>query len=274
MTVLKQYDSRWGRKNYNGSSSIATAACGPFSISNILIERNPDFDPMTAVKFMQRNGYAVYNHGTSWSGIPAAMKSFGCTDVRAVNVSKNMDKVWDILSNGNYAADFLFSAGKRGGVCWTTSGHYVAVTGYKVKDGKHWLYTKDSGGRDHDGWYCYEKHMRGLIPKVWTCKLPVLTKTYFENGSYKTPKATKPTKLPTLPARGYFKKGDYGNNVAEVQNILIYLGIDCGPSGADKDYGKKTVAAVKIYEKRYGLKPDGKWGSKCNNKARDILKIK
>lgn len=169
MTIFKQYDSRWGRKNYNGSSSISAAACGPFSVANILVESNPKINPMDVVKFMQKNGYAVRNQGTAWSGIPAAMKHFGMTDVKAVDVSKSMSKVWEYMAKG-YDAVFLFRGGSRGGVCWTTQGHYVAMTDYKVKNGKHMLYAKDSGGRDHDGWYTYETHMRGLIPKVWVGK--------------------------------------------------------------------------------------------------------
>ena len=164
--VFKQYDSRWGRKNYNGSSTISMAACGPFSVINILKNRKIKCKVMDVVKFMQKNGYAVRNHGTSWSGIPAAMKYFGLQNVKDVNVDTSMTEVWKYLKKG-YAAVFLFRAGQRGGVCWTTQGHYVAVLDYKVVKGKHWLYTADSGGRDHDGWYCYETQMRGLIPKVW-----------------------------------------------------------------------------------------------------------
>ena len=164
--IYKQYDSRWGYKNYNGSSTLAMAACGPFSCLNVLRDFGLKVKPMEPVKFMQKNKYAVYNHGTSWSGIPACLKYFGLTDVKEVNVDTSMVNVWKKLKKG-YKAVFLFSAGKRGGVCWTTSGHYMAVLDYKVKDKKHWLYMADSGGRDHDGWYCYETQMRGLIPKVW-----------------------------------------------------------------------------------------------------------
>ena len=50
---------------------------------------------------------------------------------------------------------------------WTTCGHYVAFTDYKVQNGKHWFYTKDSGGRKHDGWYSYEGAMKGRVAKLW-----------------------------------------------------------------------------------------------------------
>ena len=168
---FKQYDSRWGKKNYNGSSTMAVAGCGPTSVANLVHAVDSKITPIDTMKYMQKHGYAVRNNGTAWDGIPACMKHFGLTDVRNINVDHSMDEVWRYLAKG-YCADFLFRKGSRGGICWTTSGHFVSVIGYKVKNGKHYLLTMDSGGRDHDGWYCYETQMRGLIRKVWIGKVP------------------------------------------------------------------------------------------------------
>ena len=74
MTIYKQYDSRWAKKNYNGSSTIGTAACGPFSVANIVVEHNP-INPLDVVRYMQKNGYAIRHQGTAWAGIPAALKA-------------------------------------------------------------------------------------------------------------------------------------------------------------------------------------------------------
>lgn len=165
-----QYDSRWGRKNYNGSSSMATAGCGPTSVAMLAYAVDGKTNPWDVARFMQKNGYAIRNNGTAWSGIPAAMKHFGLQDVKKVDVGASMASAWGYLAKG-YCAVFLFRAGSRGGICWTTAGHYVAVTDYKVKNGKHYLYTRDSGGRGHTGWYCYETTMKGLIPQVWVGKV-------------------------------------------------------------------------------------------------------
>ena len=166
--TYKQADSRWGSKNYNGSSSMATAGCGPTSVAMLAYAVDGKTNPWDVAKFMQKNGYAIRNNGTAWSGIPAAMKHFGLKDVK--NVSK-MEDVWKYMKKG-YCAVFLFGAGSRGGICWTTGGHYVAVTDYKVSGNKHMLYTRDSGGRNHTGWYCYETQMRGLIPQIWVGYVP------------------------------------------------------------------------------------------------------
>lgn len=259
MTIYKQYDSRWGSKNYNGSSSIATAACGPFSVANTIA--NPHggtnkIDPMDVVKFMQKNNYAVYKNGTAQSGIPAALKEFGATGVKNINVDSSMVNVWSKMKDG-YSAVFLFGAGSRGGICWTTSGHYVSVTDYKFKNNKHYLYTRDSGGRDHDGWYCYETQMRGLIPKVWVGKVPILK-----------PKAKSKYKgsFPVLPERGYFKRGDDGAQVKLLQKFLNWaLGYSLSVDG---DLGAKTVRAVMAFEREVGLEQDGAFGKKCLKAAK------
>lgn len=184
--TYKQSDSRWGGRVYNGSSTMATAGCGPTSVAMLAYAVDGKTNPWDVAKFMQKNGYAIRNNGTAWSGIPAAMLHFGLKGVKNVNVDTSMSKVWEYLDKG-YCAVFLFRAGSRGGICWTTGGHYVAVTGYKVKGGKHYLFTRDSGGRDHTGWYCYETQMRGLIPKVWVGYVPgKLKKTDTKEPAKKT----------------------------------------------------------------------------------------
>ena len=171
--TYSQSDSRWGSKNYNGSSTMATAGCGPSSVAMLAYAVDGKTTPWDVAKFMQKNGYAIRNNGTAWNGIPVAMKHFGLVEVK--NVAE-MSHVWNYLSK-EFCAVFLFRGGSRGGICWTTAGHYIAVTDYKVKNGNHYLYTRDSGGRGHTGWYCYETQMKGLIPQIWVGKLPKNKKT-------------------------------------------------------------------------------------------------
>lgn len=191
--TYKQADSRWGSKNYNGSSTMATAGCGPTSVAMLAYAVDGKTDPWDVAKFMKKNGYAIRNNGTAWSGIPAAMKHFGLKDVK--NVTK-MSDVWKYMKKG-YCAVFLFGAGSRGGICWTTSGHYVAVTDYKVSNGKHMLYTRDSGGRNHTGWYTYETQMKGLIPQIWVGYVPGKLK---ETTPKDTTTTSKPSTTTTAPA--------------------------------------------------------------------------
>lgn len=162
--TYKQYDSRWGSKNYNGSSTMSMAGCGPTACASVISNHNPKVTPIQTMKYMQQHGYAIRNNGTAWAGIPACMKWGGLLQVKEL---ATMPDLWEYMKHKHACGVLLFRAGSRGGITWTTAGHFVAFTAMKVKDGKHYLRTRDPGGRDHDGWYCYETQMQGLIVKVW-----------------------------------------------------------------------------------------------------------
>ena len=253
--TYRQYDSRWGRKNYNGSSSYATAGCGPTSCANILHAINPKITPVTTGNFMKSHGYAIRNNGTAWNGIPACLKHFGAQDVKQVD---KMTDVFKLCSKG-YVGVFLFRKGRKGGVTWTTSGHYVAITGYKYQNKKHYFRTFDSGGRKHDGWYCYETQMKGLIPRIWLCKIP-------------TPKPAKPLPKPKptytgkLPAVA-FKKGAKGDHVKLWQKFLNWYH-PAWKLTVDGKFGNNTDSATKMFQKNEGLTPDGIVGAKTIAKAK------
>lgn len=166
--TYKQYDSRWGSKNYNGSSSMAAAGCGPTSCATLGSGINSKITPINTMKYMQKNDYAIRNNGTAWAGIPACLKWLGFEDVHEVST---MDALWKVMAKG-YKCVILFRGGSRGGITWTTAGHYVPATAYKEVNGKHYLWMRDPGPRNKTGWYCYETQMRGLIVKVWVGKPP------------------------------------------------------------------------------------------------------
>ena len=162
--TYKQYDSRWGSKNYNGSSNMATAGCGPTSCASLISNHKPKITPIQTMKYMQDHGYAIRNQGTAWAGIPACMKWGGLQSVKELS---NMSELWSFMKKKHACGIFRFEAGSVGGVTWTTAGHFVAFTAMKIKNRKHYLWMRDPGGRDHDGWYCYETQMKGLIGSIW-----------------------------------------------------------------------------------------------------------
>ena len=53
------------------------------------------------------------------------------------------------------------------------------------------------------------------------------------------------------------KNGDEGADVKELQRDLIELGYDCGPWGADGEFGDCTEMAVKQFQKDHNLEPTG-----------------
>lgn len=254
-----QYDSRWGKKNYNGSSNMASAGCGPTSCANILHNIDSSITPVTTMKYMQSHGYAIRNQGTAHAGIAACLKAYGAKNVSQPDVSRSMAKVWEVLSKG-YAAIFLmrYRKGLRGPT-WTTSGHYIAIVGYKYKNKKHYVKVEDCGGRGHDGWYCYETQMRGWIPKAWTClaEPKEITPVTKPAGNYNGP----------VPATT-LRRGSKGTPVIALQKFLTWYGLNLS---ADGDFGPATELAVKRFQKTEDLKPDGVFGPLSRNKAKAYL---
>ena len=78
---------------------------------------------------------------------------------------------------------------------------------------------------------------------------------------------------PTLPSRGYFKKGDKGVNVVRLQEFLQWYDKTFLPKyGCDGDFGSETKCAVISFQTREGLTADGLFGKKSLAKAKTIVK--
>lgn len=61
----------------------------------------------------------------------------------------------------------------------------------------------------------------------------------------------------TSSTTALLQKGSTGEAVRNLQNNLISLGYSCGSAGADGDFGSGTEAAVRAFQKAYGLTIDG-----------------
>ena len=57
------------------------------------------------------------------------------------------------------------------------------------------------------------------------------------------------------------KKGSKGNDVREMQTMLIACGFSCGPDGADGDFGKNTLAGLTAFQTANGLEATGVFDS-------------
>ena len=63
------------------------------------------------------------------------------------------------------------------------------------------------------------------------------------------------------PISTVLRKGSKGTEVRQLQEKLIQLGYDCGPDGADGDFGQNTYEAVKKFQTDYKVYPiDGEVG--------------
>ena len=305
-TLYKQADSRWGSKPYPVSkSSFAGNGCGCVACVHCIIEQSQykNYTPESIRPWMVKQGYAVTNQGTTWSGIPATLKHYGFSKVVHVGVSDPMSKAWAELNKGNRIGVILFRSGKApNGTVWTASGHYVAFTDYYVgNDGRHYFYTKDSGGRNHDsltnGYYSYERSMKGLIYQMWIVERPKVvattTTTTTTTAAASTNTITKiavdgkfgPNSIKALQKiLGTTQDGKIGGQLSSLKKYHTGFssGISYGSggsatiralqkmlklSGPDGQLGPNTI---KTFQKYVGLSnPDGYWGP---NTSKDVQK--
>ena len=114
-TLYKQADSRWGSKPYPvKSSSFAGNGCGCVACVHCIIEQDKykDYTPESIRPWMVKQGFAVTNQGTTWSGIPATLMHYGFSKVVHVGISDPMSKAWTELNKGNRIGIILFKSGK------------------------------------------------------------------------------------------------------------------------------------------------------------------
>ena len=264
--IYRQADSRWGKLKYpSGGYTVAGSGCGLCACVHNIIEipKYANYTPIDVRPYMVGQGFATKGHGTTWNGITKTLQHYGF-GVATPNISSSMSGAWAYLNKSGAPKQgvLLFKAGTRGGVRWTSGGHYVAFLNYKVQNGKHYFYTKDSGGRHHDGWYCYETTMRGLLPKIWivTSKPDV-------------PTVAKPTGKysGTIPS-ATLKKGSKGDSTKNWQRFLNWYHPDW-KLAVDGDFGAKTEADTMSFQKTEGIYVDGIAGKNTYGKAKAYLQV-
>lgn len=263
--VFKQYDTRWGNLAYPSKPyTLARSGCGCVAVTHCIIEleKYKKYTPKNVRPYMVQ--FATKGNGTLWSGITKGLQHYGFK-VSNPGIGKSMKPAWEILNKKNaLKIGVLLFSSQRGpnGTLWTSGGHYVAFVNYKVVNGKHYFYTKDSGGRNHTGWYCYETSMKGALPQIWIC-------TDTDNKRLE-PTKEKTLKKPTTKYTGAIpaptlKEGSTGTKVKSLQKFLNWYG-KFGLT-VDGNFGKKTEDALKAFQKTEKIKQDGVYGKDSNTKA-------
>jgi hypothetical protein len=141
---------------------------------------------------------------------------------------------------------------------------------------------QDDGKGDNKG---YTNHV-GIVVKVVGNNITVIEgnrnyssvdyRTIAVDGKYirgyAVPKYDKettaePVKESTVSIElNVLRKGSKGEQVKALQRNLHSLGYDLGSNPVDGDFGSKTDAAVRAYQKKYGLTVDGIVGQQTWNK--------
>lgn len=249
--IYRQYDKRWAMLPYpTANYTFKNNGCGCCAVTHCIIERDKykNYTPASVQPYMKQ--FATKGHGTEWEGIRKGLIHYGLKDVKT---HYTMSEVYKEMRKGDCVAVFSFNNHKANVSTgyWTSGGHYVAAVGYKEENGLHKFYMKDSGSRKHDGYYSFEKNMKGCVRVVFTGHLP---------------KESDDPKI-ILPKKGYFTLGDKSPQICKIQAFLkkkgFYNGTVATKSGR---IGPKTYAAIKKWQKASGLVADGKWGPKSNAK--------
>ena len=267
--IYRQADSRWGNLPYPTKAyKFASNGCGCCAVTHCVIEipKYANYTPANIRPYMVAQGYATKGHGTTWDGITKTLQHYGFT-VAVPNINSSMTPAWNYLNKPGAPkmGVLLFRGGSRGGVRWTNGGHYVAFLDYRVTNGKHYFYTKDSGGRHHDGWYCCETTMKGLLPKIW-----IITPMPNTPAPKPTPKPAKGTYTGAIPSPT-IKRGTKCDKVKYLQKFLNwYGGYGLAVDGA---CGKNTVSAIKKFQTAEGIRADGIYGKNSYAKAKAYKKV-
>lgn len=268
--IIRQLDSSVADWPYpTKSSSFGGNGCGCCACYHVAIEQpwKENYNLNDLRKWMVSKGFAVSGKGTLWSGINETLKYIGHKNVVWIHEEDPMSKAWKELNKGNRMGVLLVNSNKTpNGTVWTASGHYVAFTNYRIKNNQHQFYIKDSGFRHHDGWYTYEKSIKGALPQLWIVERIGVTATKYRPKTPYYRSGTKPGLLPKVT----IKIGSKNSSVKRLQKFLNWC-IDA-KLDVDGDAGENTIKAVCIFQKTYGLDVDGVFGPASLKKAQAIVK--
>ncbi len=257
--IYRQADSRWGSLPYPTKAySFAHNGCGCCSVTHCAIEidKYKNYTPADVRKYMVQ--FATKGHGTLWAGISKGLNYYG------YNVhwrtADSMADIFKILNGASLKRGVILFGKTKGpdGTVWTANGHYIAFVDYKVENGKHYFYLKDSGGRHHDKWWQYEKSMRGDVRQVWICT--GLKESKKPTGKYSG----------TIPSTT-LKKGSTGTGVKNWQKFLNWYG--AYGLAEDGKFGDLTKDATKDFQADNGLTQDGIVGPKTIEKAKAYTQV-
>lgn len=270
--IYRQADSRWGRLPYPGRGyTMAGSGCGCCAVTHCIIEieKYKKYTPKNTQPYMKQ--HATYGHGTTWAGITDGLRHYGYKNIYTPNISGSMKPAWDRLKQGKCVGVLLFRSGSRNGITWTSGGHYIAFTDYKVINGRHYFRLKDSGGRKHDGLFCYETHMAGLLPKIWIASRIEDSYKLTVDGWWGVATTTSLQKALGVKKYGYIKE--------QPKSVKKHLP-NCMDTSwhyvKDKPKGSVTIRALEEMLVKNGAKipVDGYFGTAAVKALQKFLKVK
>jgi len=169
------------------------------------------------------------------------------------------------------SANGMFTYAKSKGMAWGTIDTIPEIPGIAVRfDGHVGVYVGNGYVIEERGFSygCVKTKLSGRKWLHWY-QLP-----FIDYGDAFADVPTSPgsstTVVATLGSR-LLKKGMVGQDVKALQELLIQLEYDLSKYGADGDFGSETEAAVKSFQKKAGVKVDGKYGDETHKALMDAV---
>ena len=193
----------------------------------------------------------------------------GCADcVGAIKYAfwSNLGKRNQVYgSNGmpDVSADGLFRYAKSIGCDWGPISTIPERPGIAVRYAGHVGYYLGNGKVREWRGFKYGRVDTALNARNWThwYELP-----HVDYGA--AHEAQRPIEVCMLGSRT-LRRGSEGDDVAELQRLLMTLGYDLGSAGDDGKYGQKTENAVKAFQRRENLGVDGIYGPNTHRALMD-----
>ena len=156
--LLLQWDERWGYTKY-GDNIMGLSGCGPTCLSMVCIYllNDPQYTPRYIADFAEQYGYCVPGNGSAWTLISEGGKELG---LDVIEIPLDEDRIIRNLEVGNPIICIM------GPGDFTTSGHYIVMTGYvdgKIKVNDPNSLTKSEKLWDYD-------EIKDQIRNLWVCR--------------------------------------------------------------------------------------------------------
>ena len=156
--LLLQWDERWGYTKY-GDNIMGLSGCGPTCLSMVCIYllNDPQYTPRYIADFAEQYGYCVPGNGSAWTLISEGGKELG---LDVIEIPLDEDRIIRNLEVGNPIICIM------GPGDFTTSGHYIVMTGYV--DGKIKVNDPNSPTKSEKLWDYDE--IKDQIRNLWVCR--------------------------------------------------------------------------------------------------------
>lgn len=150
-----QWDERWGYEKYSGEL-MGLSGCGPTALSMAAsyLLNDETLTPAYVARFSEKNGYASYKNGTSWT----LMSEGACK----LGLSSEEVPLWEASMAAAFSENKLIVCAMGKGD-FTSTGHFILLTGYE--DGMFSVCDPNSVKRSERLW-SYDE-LSGQIRGMW-----------------------------------------------------------------------------------------------------------